>query len=356
MTAFLADGKCSTLGGSAGRPGRAHPSNWLAQTKLKPVERIQITFEDAGSGLLRFRAKMTALEVIEAAQVWRSGRDLYDSTHCCTVVLRSRGCLSPRCLANEWAFAQQCQDPETNHGPQLIDLTNLNSLHPCCKQLCLQSCLWPHLLLLLTRLPRWTPHLNLSDGHWMVNSAGLGPLVTVPCWGQHCPCWDHPQLPACPPSWSSPTLTAPEQALKYRVSSPHMKTPIAANSCRHPKCFAYPASPTFPALASAQLSYEQGSRAWGFSLQVKSRQLAFKSTLKTYGCSPDEERFRFQASQLNTPPKGLKKGIRWKLGFTCRYNQVKNNMLCHGKVYVIYKLKKTNQNQNTIKSFIYTYP
>lgn len=88
-----------------------------------------------------------------------------------------------------------------------------------------------------------------------------------------------------------------------------MKTPIAANdgSCRHPKYFA---SPTFPALASAQLSYEQGSRARGFSLQVKSRQLAFKSTLKTYGCSPDEERFSFQASQLNTPPKGLKKGVR----------------------------------------------
>ena len=69
MTAFLVDGKRSTLGSSAGRPGKARPSNWLAQTKLKPVERIQITFEDAGSGLFRFRAKMTGLEVIEAEQV-----------------------------------------------------------------------------------------------------------------------------------------------------------------------------------------------------------------------------------------------------------------------------------------------
>lgn len=69
MTAFLVDGKCSMLSSSAGRPGRARPSNWLAQTKLKPVERIQITFEDAGSGLLRSQAKMTGLEVIEAEQV-----------------------------------------------------------------------------------------------------------------------------------------------------------------------------------------------------------------------------------------------------------------------------------------------
>lgn len=69
MMAFLVGEKSSTLVSSAGRPGKARPSNWLAPTKLKPVERIQITFEDAGSGLLRFQAKMTGLEVTGAEQV-----------------------------------------------------------------------------------------------------------------------------------------------------------------------------------------------------------------------------------------------------------------------------------------------
>lgn len=118
MTAFLVGGKSSMVSSRAGRPGRVCPSNWPAQTKLKPLERIQTTFEDAGSGLLRFRAKMTGLEVIEAEQVWRSGRDLYDSTHC---LLRScpaeQGLLPPHCLANEWAFAKQCHDPQNNHRP-----------------------------------------------------------------------------------------------------------------------------------------------------------------------------------------------------------------------------------------------
>lgn len=68
-----------------------------------------------------------------------------------------------------------------------------------------------------------------------------------------------------------------------------------------PKCFLYSASLTVPALASVQLSYEQGNRAQISSLQVKSRQVTFKSTLKAGGCSPDEEGFGFQASQLNTP-------------------------------------------------------
>lgn len=69
MMAFLVGEKSSMLVSSAGRPGKARSSNWLAPTKLKPVERIQITFEDAGSGLLRFQAKMTGLEVTGAEQV-----------------------------------------------------------------------------------------------------------------------------------------------------------------------------------------------------------------------------------------------------------------------------------------------
>lgn len=69
MLAFLVDEKSSTLVSSAGRSGKARPSNGLAPTKLKSVERIQITFEDTGSGLLRFQAKMTGLEVTGAEQV-----------------------------------------------------------------------------------------------------------------------------------------------------------------------------------------------------------------------------------------------------------------------------------------------
>ncbi|EOA95548.1 hypothetical protein Anapl_14534 [Anas platyrhynchos] len=43
--------------------------NWLAWIKPGPVERIQITFEDAGSGLLRLQAKMTGLDGIKGEQV-----------------------------------------------------------------------------------------------------------------------------------------------------------------------------------------------------------------------------------------------------------------------------------------------
>lgn len=66
---------------SAAVPGDwEEPMNWLAWTKPGPVERIQITFEDAGSGLLRLQAKMTGLDGIKAEQVRSSGRDLCDST------------------------------------------------------------------------------------------------------------------------------------------------------------------------------------------------------------------------------------------------------------------------------------
>lgn len=214
----------ATLSAAALRPGRACPSNWLVQTKLKPVERVQITFEDAGSGLLRFQAKIAWLEVIAAEQVWRSGRDLYDnSTPCCTVILQSKVCLPPRCLANKWASARQCRGPDTNHGFNYLTWLILppcthpvNSLVSTPVSGPISTCSWAGCL----DGPQTLSCLMASG--WSTKPVTVLDLpVTALCQGWHCLCCDHPQLPDCPPSWSSSILTA-ERVLKYDIPSLHM--------------------------------------------------------------------------------------------------------------------------------------